>query len=165
MRRFLPLILIAFAALFILPQLFRRTGSKTLSTKDRGALTLDAIGRIDRAEQQVLASTGKYTGHLADLVLRDKVLASELTIPLVVNLDVTANGNGYFARISSDVISVARARTGKTLIARSCSQLKSTSGVSCPAGNTAPRITTTTATTPTATTTTTTGTITTITTK
>ena len=52
MRRFLPILLIAFAALFILPQLFKGGGSKTLSTKDRGRLTLDAIGRIDRAQQK-----------------------------------------------------------------------------------------------------------------
>ena len=107
MRRFLPILLIAFAALFILPQLFKGGGSKTLSTKDRGRLTLDAIGRIDRAQQKEFSSSGKYTDDLAQLAARDKVLASELTIPLVVDLDISGNGKSYLARVSSDVVSTA----------------------------------------------------------
>jgi hypothetical protein len=132
MRRLLPILLIAFALLFILPQLFKGSGSSTLSTKDRGTLTKDAIERIDRAERKVFAADGKYTAHLADLIARDKVLASELTVPLTVDLDVTANGKGYLARVSSDVISVARARLGDRVVARSCRQLKSRSSAKCP---------------------------------
>jgi|SRR6266536_897695 len=161
MRRFLPIMLLAFAALFILPQLFRHGSSKTLSSKDRGTLTLDAIERIDHAEQQVFASSGRYTAHLADLVARDKVLASELTVPLTVDIDVTDNGKGYLARVSSDVLSAARARAGNTVIDRSCRELKSTSGFDCPPGTTSPTTTTSTTTTPTTTKTSTTGTITT----
>jgi hypothetical protein len=132
MRRLLPLLLIAFAALFILPQLFKGSGSKTLSAKDRGTLTKDAIERIDRAERKVFVASGRYTAHLADLVARDRVLASELTVPLTVDLDVTDNGKGYLARVSSDVISVARARVGARVVARSCRQLKSSSRAKCP---------------------------------
>ena len=132
MRRFLPIMLIAFAALFILPQLFRGGSSKTLSSKDRGTLTKDAIERIDRGERKVFAADGKYTAHLADLVARDRVLASELTVPLTVDLDVTDNGKGYLARVSSDLISVVRARSGDTLVVRSCRALKSKSSAKCP---------------------------------
>jgi hypothetical protein len=166
MRRFLPILLIAFAALFILPQLFKgRSSSTTLSAKDRGTLTLDAIKRIDRAEQQVFASGGSYTAHLADLVARDKVLAAEVTIPLDVKLDVSANGKSYLAQVTSDVFSVAQARSGATLTDRSCREVKTTSGVDCPTGTTRPTTTTSTTTPPTATTTPTTGTVTTVTTK
>jgi hypothetical protein len=166
MRRYLPILLLAFAALFILPQLLKGTSSsKTLSAKARGSLTLDAIGRVDRAEQRVFAAGGKYTANLADLVATDKVLASELTVPLTVDLDITDNGKGYLARISSDVVSVARARTGTALVTQSCSLIKSRVGVKCPVGTTAPTTTTSTTTTPTKTETSTTGTITTITTK
>jgi hypothetical protein len=164
MRRFLPIMLIAFALLFILPQLLRKSSSTALSTKDRGRLTLDAIGRVDRAEQAVFASGGKYTAHLADLVTRDKVLSAELTIPLDVTLDVSANGKSYVARLTSDVFSVAQARSGTALIDRSCRELKTTSGVDCPAGATSPKTTTSTTSTPTTTTTSTTGTVTTVTT-
>ena len=161
MRRFLPILLIAFAALFILPQLLKSGGSKTLSAKERGALTLDAIDRIDRAEQRLFASGGRYTSHLADLVAGDKVLASELTVPLTVDLDVTDGGKGYLAQVSSDVLSGTRARTGTTVTDRSCRELKSTSGLDCPAGTASPTTTTSTVTTSGTTTTSTTGTITT----
>jgi hypothetical protein len=132
MRRLLPLLLLVFAALFILPQLFKGGSSNTLSTKDRGTMTKDAIERIDRAERKVFAASGRYTDRLAELVARDRMLASELTVPLVVDLDVTANGKGYLARVSSDVISVARARLGGKVVARSCRELKSRSSAKCP---------------------------------
>ncbi len=165
MRRYLPILILAFAALFILPQLFRHSSSKTLSAKDRGVLTLDAISRIDQAEQKAFASTGSYTSHLADLVSRDRVLASELTVPLDVTLDVSANGKSYVARATSDIFSVTRARTGAKLTDQGCREVKATSGVDCPTGTTAPTTTTSTTTTPTTTSTSTTGTITTVTTK
>ncbi len=161
MRRLLPIMLIAFALLFILPQLFRRSSTTTLSAKDRGTLTLDAIDRIDRAEQKLFAADGRYTAHLADLIVQDKVLASEVTVPLAVDLDVTDNGKGYLARVTSDVFSVARARSGTTLVVRTCSELKSGTGVDCPIGTSAPATTTSTTTTPSTTTTSTTGTATT----
>ncbi len=165
MRRMLPLLLLAFALLFILPQLFKKSGSTSLSAKDRGVLTLDAIGRIDRAEQQVFSSGGKYTAHLADLVARDKVLASETTVPLSVDLDVSDGGKVYVARVTSDVFSLVRARSGGAIVAQGCRELRTTAGVDCPAGTTRPKTTTVTTPTGTTTTTSTTGTITTVTTK
>jgi hypothetical protein len=132
MRRYLPILLLVFAALFIVPQLFRHGSSKTLSSKDRGTLTKQAIEQIDKGEQKAFAADGKYTPHLADLVAADKVLAAELTVPLTVDIDVTADGKGYLARASSDVISVVRARSGDKVVARSCRVLKSSSGPKCP---------------------------------
>lgn len=147
MRRFLPIMLIAFAALFILPQLFRHSSSKTLSSGDRATMTKDAIERIDRAEQKALAKGGRYTDNLADLALGDKVLARELTVPLAVELSAGQNGKSYLATVSSDVLSVARARSGKKVVIRSCRVLKSSSGVDCPTTATTTTTTTTTATT------------------
>ena len=95
-------------------------------------MTRDAIERIDRAEREVFAASGRYTDRLADLVARDRVLASELTVPLEVDLAVTANGKGYLALVSSDVISVARERIGGKVVARSCRELKSRSSAKCP---------------------------------
>src|SRR4051795_12099759 len=162
MRRFLPILLIAFAALFILPQLFKGKGSKTLSTKDRGRLTLDAVGRIDRAQQRAFSTGGKYSSDLAVLAARDKVLASELTIPLLVDLDVSDNGKTYLARVSSDIVSTVVSRAGPTVF-RSCRVLKSRTGIDCPVGSAVPTATTVTTTTGTTTTTRTTGTLTTVT--
>jgi hypothetical protein len=132
MRRFMPILLIAFAALFILPQLFRKSSSSTLSSKDRAAVTLAALERIDRAEVKALGADGSYTGNLADLVTADVKLVSELTVPLKVDLDVAANGKSYVVRVSSDVIAYARARNATKVTARSCRVIKSSGGVKCP---------------------------------
>ena len=125
MRRFLPIILIAFAALFILPQLFKHGGSKTLSSKDRAVMTRDAMLRIDRAQKAAFAKTGKYTDSLADFVVTDKVLARELTVPLTIDLSTSGDDKSYVVTISSDVLSVARARKGAKVVSSSCRTLKS----------------------------------------
>ena len=133
MRRFLPILLIAFAALFILPQLFKGGGgSKTLSTKDRATLTRDAMLRIDKAEKTAFAADGRYTGNLADLVVADKVLARELTVPLNIYLDIGTGGKSYVVRVWSDVLAVARARSGDAVVASNCRVVKSRSGFKCP---------------------------------
>jgi hypothetical protein len=132
MRRFLPIILIAFAAIFILPQLFKHSSSKSLSSKDRSVMTRDAMLRIDKAEKAAFGAGGKYTDSLADLVANDKVLASELTVPLLIDLSTGAGGKSYVVTISSDVLAVARARKGAKVVSSSCRVLKSRTGYSCP---------------------------------
>jgi hypothetical protein len=131
-RRFLPIILIAFAALFILPQLFKGSGSKSLSSKDRAEMTRDAMLRIDKAQKAMFTKTGKYTDSLADFVVADKVLARELTVPLNIDLSTSGSGTSYVVTISSDVLSVARARKGPKVVSSSCRTLKSGSGFKCP---------------------------------
>ena len=132
MRRFLPIILIAFAALFILPQLFKGSSSKTLSSKDRAIMTRDAMLRIDKAQKAGFAQTGKYTDSLADFVVTDKVLARELTVPLTIDLSTSGNDKSYVVTISSDVLSVARARRGARVVSSTCRTLKSRTGFKCP---------------------------------
>jgi hypothetical protein len=146
MRRFLPIILIAFAALFILPQLFKGSGSKTLSSKDRALMTRDAMLRIDSAQKASFAKSAKYTDSLADLVVADKVLAKELTVPLTIDLSTGAGGKSYVVTVSSDVLSVSRARNGAKVVSSSCRALKGRIGYKCPVPP-APGTTTTTTTT------------------
>lgn len=160
MRRFLPIILIVFVGLFAL-QFLNKGKGKTLSASNRGTLTLDAIIRVDRAEQKLFATGGKYTASIAELATADKVLASELTIPLDVTLDVGADGKSYVAVLTSDVFSVSRARSGDKLTSSSCREVKATRGIDCPNGTASPTTTTLTTTTPTTTATSTTGTVTT----
>jgi hypothetical protein len=148
LRRYLPLILIAVFAIFILPQLLNRgKKSSTLSEKDRATLTQDAFNRIDRAETAHLAKNGKYTAHLADLAGADEPLVSTLTVPLTVDLDVSADGKTYLLQVSSDVISLAGSRTGGKVGTASCRVLKSRSSITCPPGTTTSGTTTTTPTT------------------
>jgi hypothetical protein len=132
MRRFLPIILIAFAALFILPQLFKGGGSKTLSSKDRAEMTRDAMLRIDKGEKAAFAGTGKYTDSLADFVVADKVLAKELTVPLDIDLSTGGDGTSYVVTVSSDVLSASRARKGAKVISSTCRTLKSHISYKCP---------------------------------
>ena len=145
MRRFLPIALIAFAALFILPQLFHHSSTKTLTSKDRAVLTRDAMLRIDKAEKAAFASNGRYVDNIADLAVADKVLARELTVPLAVDLDVGTGGKTYIVRVTSDVLAVDRARSGAKVVSSNCRVLKSSGGVKCP--EPAPKTTTTTTTT------------------
>jgi hypothetical protein len=153
MRRFLPIILLAFAALFILPQLFKGgSSSKTLSSKDRAVLTRDAMLRIDKAEKAAFTKTGRYNDRLADLVVADKVLARELTVPLDIDLSTGEGSKSYVVAVSSDVLSVARARRGAKVVASSCRALKSRIGYKCPVPPATTTTTTTTATTATTTT-------------
>ena len=152
MRRFLPIILLAFAALFILPQLFKGgSSSKTLSSKDRAVMTRDAMLRIDTAQKAAFADTGKYTESLADLVVTDKALAQELTVPLLIDLSTGAAGKSYVVTVTSDVLSVSRARKGAKVVSSSCRALKSHIGYKCPVPPTTTTTTTTTATTTTTT--------------
>lgn len=148
MRKYLPFILIGFVALIILPQLLgKKKGGKTLSSKDRAALTQDAANRIDRGQVKYLAAHGSYTIHLSDLVAADKQLAADLTVPLTVEIDVGTDGKAYLVRVSSDVLSLARARAGKKLTASTCRVVKSSGGVKCPEAVTKTTTTTTSTTT------------------
>jgi hypothetical protein len=144
-RRFLPIILIAFAALFILPQLFKGgSSSKTLSSKERSQMTRDAMLRIDKAQKASFGADGKYTDSLAEIAAKDKVLASELTVPLLVDLSIGGGGRNYLVTVSSDVLSVSRARSGAKVVASNCRVLKSRTGYDCPVPPTSTTTTTTT---------------------
>ena len=95
-------------------------------------MTRDAMLRIDRAQKAAFAKTGKYTDSLADFVVADKVLAKELTVPLTIDLSTSGNGKSYVVTISSDVLSVARARKGAKVVSSSCRTLKRARGFKCP---------------------------------
>jgi hypothetical protein len=95
--------------------------------------TIDAMNLIDRGEQSYKASHGHFTSHLADLLLFDTRLASDLAIGLGVQLDASTNGQSFLAQVSGDVVSLVRARSAGKITANSCLILKSGSGVSCPA--------------------------------
>jgi hypothetical protein len=131
LRRFLPLILIAFLALIVLPRLFHRHTSG-LSDSQKATRTADAMNLIETGEQSFKAAHGRFTSHLADLLVTKSKLADDLAIGLGVQLDVSTDGRSFYAQITGDVLSLVRARTGPRLTAESCLILKSGSGVHCP---------------------------------
>jgi len=131
-QRFLPLVLIFAVLVFVLPALLRKHRSSGPSASTKAAQTIDAMHLIDQAEQNYKVAHQRYTSHLADLVPQHKRLADDLATGLSVQLDASTDGQSYVAEVSSDVLSLVRARSGTKLTAHSCLVLKSGSGVNCP---------------------------------
>ena len=131
-QRFLPLILIAALAIFVLPTVLKKHKSgPTASTKATQAI--DAMNLIDQGEQSYKAAHTRFTPHLTDLLTTSGRLAGDLAIGLSVQLDVSTDGQTFLARVSSDNLSLVRARSGSKVTVQSCRILKSGSGVKCPA--------------------------------
>ena len=131
-QRFLPLILIAALAVFVLPTVLKKHKSGP-SASTRATQTIDAMNLIDKGEQSYKAAHTRFTPHLADLLTTSARLASDLAIGLSVQLDVSTDGQTFLARVSSDNLSLVRARSGSKVTVQSCRILKSGSGVKCPA--------------------------------
>src|SRR5258707_1134110 len=132
-RRFLPIILVAFFLLFLLPTLLKKKSTSGLSAAARATQTIDAMNLIDKGEEAYKTAHGSYTAHLADLVATSHGLARDLVVGLAVQLDAGSDGQSFVAQVESSVLSLVRARSGKKLIADSCLIVKSGSGVKCPA--------------------------------
>ena len=132
-RRLLPLIVVAFFLLFLLPSLLKKKSTSGLSAEARATKTINAMNLIDKGEQAYKAGHGDYTAHLADLVATSPALAKDLSAGLAVQLDAGSDGQSFVAQVESDVLSLVRARSGKKRIANTCLIVKSGSGVKCPA--------------------------------
>lgn len=154
LQRFLPIILIAFLLLIVLPAIFKKKSSSSSSVSS-GTLSTETIGAtnlVDKGEQAFRAGHHGYTAHIADLLELERPLAHDLGDGVTVVLDVSGDGNTYYAHVTSNVLGLVRARTGAKKIVATCLVVKSGSGVACP---TAPVKTTTSTTTSTTVTTTT----------
>ena len=140
-RKFLPLIALALFAVLILPQILHGKKSTT-SASTRATTTTAALNLIDTGEQAYKSAHSRYTEHVADVIT--PALANDLALGLAVDLNVSTDGQTYYARVSSDVLSLLRARQGDKQIADSCAVIKSSKGVKCPAPPVAPGAKTTT---------------------
>ncbi len=130
-RRFLPLIALALFAVLILPSILHGKKSGSTSASTRAAATTSALSLIDTGEQGYKTAHNRYTDHIADVLT--PALADDLAIGLLVDLNVSTDGQTYYARVTSDVLSRFRARQGDKQIADSCIVVKSGKGVKCPA--------------------------------
>ena len=154
-QRFLPLLLIVFFLLFIVPALLHHSSSsKGLTAAELSTQTIGAMTIVDRTETVFRTAHKSYSRNVADLLTLDNKLGTALGHGVIVSLDVSSNGQAYYASVGSSVIGLFRARNEGRRILNSCLVLRSGSGVACPAGTTTPSSTTTTTT---ATTTATTG--------
>jgi len=135
-RRFLPLIALALFAVLILPSILHKKSSGTTSAGTRATSTIAALKLIDTGEQAYKSANGRYTEHAADVLTPE--LADDLALGLAVDLNVSTDGQTYYVRVVSDVLSLVRARRGGKQIADSCVVIKSSKGVKCPAPPVAP---------------------------
>jgi hypothetical protein len=131
-QRFLPILLIVFLLLFILPTIFKKHSSKGLTSKELSQETIATMTRVDRLQQGLRASKKAYTGSVADLLALDHSLGKALGDGVVIALDASTNRQTYYAEVASSVISLVRARDGSKLVAKGCTVIKSASGVDCP---------------------------------
>jgi len=129
-QRFLPMIVIFAALIFILPLLTKKSSGGGPSTSAKATSTQQAMTSIGTSEQTYLAAHGRYSAHVADLVALAPALATALGGGVTVSLDVSTDGKTYFAQAASDSLSLTSARNETKQIAQSCLVLKS--GATCP---------------------------------
>jgi hypothetical protein len=152
-QRFLPLLLIVFFLLFIVPTLLHHSSSsKGLTASELSTQTIGAMTMVDRTENVFRAAHKSYSRNVADLLTLDNKLGTALGNGVIVSLDVSSDGQAYYASVASGVIALFGARNHGRRILNSCLVLKSSSGVACPAGTTTSSSTKTTTTTTTTTT-------------
>jgi hypothetical protein len=154
-QRFLPLILIIFLLLFVLPAILKHHHSKGLSSADLSNETIATTTKVDALQQQFRTEHKGYTDSVADLLAMDHGLGKALGDGVVIALDVSTDKQTYYAQVASSVIQLTRAREAGKVIQKSCLVIKSSSGVACPQPPT--KTTSTSTSTSTATTTTSTG--------
>ena len=131
-QRLLPILLVVFVLLFVLPNILHKSSSKKVSAKDLSQETIATVTRVDRLQQTFRASHKGFTESIADLLALDHGLGKALGDGVVVGLDVSTDKQTYYAQVASSVISLTRARTGSAVIGKSCLVIKSGSGVDCP---------------------------------
>ena len=131
LRRFMPIVLIAALAIFIVPTLLKKHNSGP-SSSAKATQTIEAMNLIDRGERDYRTAHSRFTPHLADLLTPGSQLAKDLAIGLDVKLDVGSDGQSFLAEVTSDTLSLVRGRSETKVTAQSCRIVKSGSGVNCP---------------------------------
>jgi hypothetical protein len=138
LQRFLPLLLIVFVLLFIVPAILHKSSSSgSLTASELSTQTIGAMSIVDRTEGAFRTAHRNYSPHVADLLTLDHALGTALGDGVVVSLDVSSNGQTYYAEVASGVIGLVQSRTAGKLILKHCLVIKSSSGVACPSAKTA----------------------------
>ena len=131
-RTLLPILAVVLLLFIVLPLLTHKKKGGLTDAK-RAADTQAALNLVGGAEHAYKAANGRYTSHLADVLAQKPGLAKDLAAGVVVQLDVTSDGKGFFARVDSSVLSLIRVPNGKV----DCLYFKSSvkpKGTPCRAG-------------------------------
>jgi hypothetical protein len=153
LQRFLPILLLVFLLIFVLPAILHKKHSSGLTSKELSQETIAAMNLVVAGQKSFTAEHGRYTDHVADLIETNHRLAKYIGNGVLVQVDASTNGKTYYTQVASGVIVLVRSQTGNVVLAKNCDVIKSGSGVACPGTGTK---TTTTSTTTTTTTTATT---------
>ncbi|HEX4520344.1 MAG TPA: hypothetical protein VH063_12255 [Gaiellaceae bacterium] len=152
LQRFLPIILLAFFLLFVVPSLLHKhSSSKGPSSEDLSNQTIATMNNVDKAEVAFRSAHGDYTSNVADLLALDHALGKAFSQGIVASVNASTDGKTYYGQVASVYLDLVRARTGNKVLVKSCLVVKSGSGVACPAPPAAKTTTTTTTTTSTTT--------------
>jgi hypothetical protein len=147
LQKFLPVLLLVFLLIFVLPAILHRKHSTGITSKDLSQETIAAMNLVVAGQKAFTAAHGRYTAHVADLLEGSRRLAQYVADGVVVQLDASTSGKTFYTQVASGVIVLVRSQTGNVVLAKSCDVIKSSSGVQCPGTGTTTTTTTTTATT------------------
>ena len=103
-QKFLPLLLIVFLLLFVLPTIFKHHSSKGLSSKELSQETIATTTKVDALQREFRTAHKGYTGSVADLLALDHSLGKVLGDGVVIALDVSTDKQTYYAQVASSVI-------------------------------------------------------------
>jgi hypothetical protein len=149
LQRFLPLLLLVFLLLFVLPAILHKHKSHGLSAKELSQETIASMNLVVGGQKSFTAEHGHYTAHVADLIQGSRRLAKYIADGVVVQVDASTNGKTFYTQVASGVIVLVRSQTGNVVLAKSCDVIKSSSGVACPGTGGSTTTSTTSTTTPT----------------
>ena len=151
-QRFLPILLLVFLLLFVLPAILHKKHSSGLSSNELSQETIAAMNIVVAGQKSFTAEHGHYTSRVADLIEGSRRLAKYIADGVLVQVDASTSGKTYYTQVASGVIVLVRSQTGNVVLAKSCDVIKSGSGVACPGTGTKTSGTTTSTTTTTTTT-------------
>ncbi len=152
-QRFLPIILIVFFLIFVVPSiLHRHSSSKGPTAETVSNQTIATMNAVDKAEVAFRAAHGGYTSNVADLLALDHSLGKAFGQGIVASVNASTDRQTYYGQVASVNLDLIRARSGDKVIVKSCLVVKSGSGVACPAAPAAKTTSTSTSTTTTTTT-------------
>jgi hypothetical protein len=151
LQRFLPILLLVFLLLFVLPAILHHKKSSGLSSKELSQETIAAMNLVVAGQKTFTDAHGRYTGQVADLIEGSRKLAKYVADGVLVQVDASTSGKTYYTQVASGVIVLVRSQTGNVVLAKSCDVIKSSSGVACPGTGTKTSSTSTTTTTTTTT--------------
>ena len=103
LQRFLPILLLVFLLLFVLPAILHHKKSTNLSAKELSQETIAAMNIVVAGQKSFTAENGRYTGHVADLIQGSRKLAKYLADGVLVSVDASTNGKTYYTQVASGV--------------------------------------------------------------